>query len=96
MKKELTQIAPVRAGIVLAVLYGLLSLLIAPFLLLAAFVGGNAGGHSPMPALGVGFAIAMPFLYAAMGFIGGLIAAAVYNLIAKWTGGFVFEVRDAR
>ncbi len=44
--------------------------------------------------LGVGFAIMMPVIYAVFGFIGGVIAAALYNLIAKWTGGFEFEVRD--
>ena len=93
MKKELTNIAPLRAGIVLGVLYGILSLIFVPFFLLAAVVGSKTGG--PVPAIfGVGFAVMMPVLYAAVGFIGGVIAAALYNLIAKWTGGFEFEVRD--
>jgi hypothetical protein len=48
MKKRLTRLAPLRAGVVLGTLYGL----------------------------------------------GGLIAAALYNLVAKWTGGLQFEVSD--
>ena len=32
-------------------------------------------------------ALAAPFLYAAMGFITGAIAAVIYNLAAGWTGG---------
>ena len=32
---------------------------------------------------------------AVMGFIGGVIAAAVYNLVAKWTGGLEITLSDA-
>jgi uncharacterized oligopeptide transporter (OPT) family protein len=93
MKKQLTHIAPLRAGIVLGVLYGILSLILVPFFLLAVIFGGKSG--TPAPAIfGVGFAIFLPVLYAVMGFIGGIIAAAIYNLVAKWTGGLEFEVRD--
>ena len=94
MKKQLTHITPLRAGIVLGVLYGILSLIIVPFFLLAVVLGGKTG--TPLPAIfGVGFAIFLPVIYAIIGFIGGIIAAALYNLIAKWTGGFEFEVRDS-
>ena len=93
MKKQLTHIAPLRAGIVLGILYGILSLIIVPFILLAAVFGSKAGTATPA-IFGVGFAIVLPVIYAVGGFIGGIIAAAIYNLIAKWTGGFEFEVRD--
>ncbi len=93
MKKQLTYVAPLRAGIVLAALYGILSLIFAPLFLLAALVASKQGGTAPA-IFGVGFAVMMPLLYAAAGFLVGLIAAALYNLIAKWTGGFEFEVRD--
>jgi len=93
MKKQLTHIAPLRAGIVLGILYGIMSLIIVPFFLLAAVFGSKSG--SPAPAImGVGFVIVLPVIYAVVGFIGGIIAAAVYNLVAKWTGGLEFEVRD--
>lgn len=93
MRKQLTYIAPLRAGIILATLYGILSLIFVPFLLIAAVLGSKSGGATPF-VFGVGFAIMMPVLYAVCGFIGGVIAAALYNLIVRWTGGFVFEVRD--
>ena len=94
MKKQLTYIAPLRAGIVLGVLYGILSLIVVPFVLLAAVLGGKTGVPVPAIFLGAGLAILLPVLYATAGFIGGVIAAALYNLIARWTGGFEFEVRD--
>ena len=94
MKKQLTYITPLRAGIVLGVLYGILSLLVVPCVLLAAALGSKTGVPALGIFLGAGLAILLPVLYAAAGFIGGIIGAALYNLIAKWTGGFEFEVRD--
>jgi hypothetical protein len=35
-----------------------------------------------------------PVIYAIGGFVGGIIAAALCNLVAKWTGGLEFEVTD--
>ncbi len=93
MKKQLTRIAPLRAGIVLGVLYGILSLIIVPFFLLFAIIGSKAS-TAPPPIFGIGFAIMLPVIYAVFGFIGGVIAAAIYNLVAQWTGGLEFEVRD--
>jgi hypothetical protein len=53
MKKELTYIAPLRTGIVLAVLYGILSVIIVPFLLVAAILGSKASTPA-RAAFGVG------------------------------------------
>ena len=36
--------------------------------------------------------ILMPVIYGVMGFIGGVIGAAVYNLVARWIGGIELEV----
>jgi hypothetical protein len=91
MKKQLTYVAPLKAGIILGIVYGILSLIFIPFFLLLAVFGSKSGG--PFPAIfGMGFAIAMPFIYAVLGFIFGVILAALYNLAAKWTGGLEFEV----
>ena len=92
MKKQLTRVAPLRAGIVLGVLYGFLGLLFTPFILLMAAFGCKTGAFAAVG--GVFLAILFPVLYAVMGFICGVISAALYNLIAKWTGGLEFEVRD--
>jgi hypothetical protein len=92
MKKQLTSISPLRAGIVLAVLYGIVGLIFVPFFLIAGLLGSRAG--TPAAFGGVFLAIFFPILYAALGFIGGIIMAAIYNLVAKWTGGLEFEVAD--
>ncbi|MBC5829419.1 MAG: DUF3566 domain-containing protein [Candidatus Eremiobacteraeota bacterium] len=31
--------------------------------------------------------IFLPIVYAVLGFIGGMITAFLYNLVARWTGG---------
>jgi hypothetical protein len=36
-------------------------------------------------------AIGMPLLYIAVGFIGGIIGAAFYNVVAGWIGGFEID-----
>lgn len=93
--KSLTYVAPLRAGIVLGVAYGLGSLLIVPFFFLGLVAGKMAGAPmNGMAGLPAAFAIVLPFVYAALGFIGGVIAAAIYNLIARFTGGFQFKVQE--
>jgi hypothetical protein len=85
--RRLTRVTPLKAGIVLGILYGIGGLIAAPFVLIAAFAG-NQGVQ------GIALAVMLPIIYAVGGFIGGIIAAALYNLVAKWTGGFEFEVSD--
>lgn len=95
MKKQLTYIAPLRAGIVLGVVYGFLGLVFVPIFLLVAMLNSASGAHSA--AFGsMSMGILFPIFYAVAGFIGGIIAAAIYNLVAKWTGGLEFEVRDVQ
>jgi hypothetical protein len=99
MKKRLKRIAPLQAGIVLAVVYALLSLIAVPFLMLAGAGVAAAAKQSgqQLPPFGFIFgvgAIFLPVMYAAFGFLGGIIAAFVYNLVAKWTGGFEVILED--
>jgi hypothetical protein len=98
MNKRLKRIAPLKAGIILAVFYALLSLLAVPFFMLmgsfAAAAAQQSGTDVPFGFLfGVG-AIFLPILYGVFGFIFGVIAAALYNLVAKWTGGLEFTLED--
>ena len=74
----------------LGVLYAFIALIIAPFALLVGLFAKDASGAH------VVFAVSLPILYGVAGFISGMIVAALYNLVAKWTGGFEFEVRDAK
>jgi hypothetical protein len=80
MKKRLAHIAPLQLGIVL----GIVSLV-------GAASAGSGTGAQALPAIFSGiFLIFLPVIYAVLGFIGGVISAFVYNLIAKWTGGIEF------
>jgi hypothetical protein len=40
----------------------------------------------------IGFGIMMPVVYGVIGFVFGVIGAAIYNLIASWIGGIEVEV----
>lgn len=88
---RIRRIAPVQAAKIAAVLYGLLALLFVPFLLLFSSLSPTAAS-SPWAGMGIGFAIALPLIYAAFGFVGTLIAAAIYNAVAGWVGGIEVDV----
>jgi hypothetical protein len=67
----------------LAGIYALFSLIVIPIMIVATISGG---AHIP-----IGMAIGMPLLYIAVGFIGGIIGAAFYNVVAGWIGGFEID-----
>jgi hypothetical protein len=81
------RIAPWQAGKVFAVLYFIFGLVFAiPF----AFFGSFAGNGG----FGVGFAIALPIIYAIGGLIVVPLCCLVYNFVAKLVGGLEFDVVD--
>jgi hypothetical protein len=101
MKRRIKRIAPLQAGKMLGALYACMGLILLPFFALAAMAGAFVpssqqldGGPPPALFAGMmfGFAIFMPVIYGVMGFVGGIIAAALYNLFASWFGGIEVEV----
>lgn len=78
-----------RAGLVLAVLYALVGVIVAIFW---GLVGANMTSmmYARGPAMGLGWAavVVFPFAYAVGGFIAGVVGAALYNLVSAWTGAF--------
>lgn len=84
----------------LAVVYGCMGLILMPFFALAAMLGAfaqhaqsdQAGPAAVVGGLLLGMGIFMPIIYATMGFIFGVVGAALYNLVAHWIGGFEVEV----
>ncbi len=98
MQKELRRIAPLRAGVLAGIVQGILAVPIylnAYLLTLAAPNNPVASGQAAVPVIFTGvFILFVPLIYAITGFLTGLLGAAVYNLVAKWTGGFILEVRD--
>ncbi|MEZ5345499.1 MAG: hypothetical protein R2681_08095 [Pyrinomonadaceae bacterium] len=91
-----------------AVMMLVLSLLIAiPYgliIIVFSLIGGvGAGSQDGMSGLMVGgggivmgivVMIALPIMYAIMGFIAGAISALVYNIFAKLVGGVEIEVEN--
>lgn len=90
MKKRLVRVGPLKAGIILGILYAIAGLIVAPILIIAALFG-NGGGEA---VAGIAVGIVIPFAYGIAGFIGGVIVAALYNMIVKFTGGLEFEVEN--
>jgi len=98
MNLKLKRVDPLQAGKILGALYGLLSLVFVPFMLVFMLLGnmaarqqGNAAHLPLMFGMGVGFMIFLPLLYALMGFVGGALCAWIYNLLARWIGGLEME-----
>jgi hypothetical protein len=46
--------------------------------------------NAPRWLIAAGVLVGFPIAGAAIGFISGAIMAAVYNLVARWTGGLQF------
>jgi hypothetical protein len=79
---------------IMGLIYGCMGLIFAPFFLLIGLVGSMAGQAKSAFAgmFGIIFAIFMPVLYGAIGFVAGLLGALLYNLFAKLIGGFELEL----
>ncbi|MEO6971323.1 MAG: DUF3566 domain-containing protein [Chthoniobacterales bacterium] len=100
MTRRIKRIAPLQAGKMLAVVYGCMGLIFLPFFALAGVLGAFAQhAHSSQAApaalvggLMIGMGVFMPIIYGVMGFIFGVIGAALYNLVARWIGGIEVEV----
>jgi hypothetical protein len=82
------RIAPPQLGKMSAVLYGLMSILIVPFMIIGTILNKNA---NPMTII---LFLFLPLLYIAGGFIVGIIGAALYNLCAKIIGGIKITLED--
>ena len=93
MRKQLTYIEPRRLGIVMGIMHGLLGLVCVPLSLMTAAIGHKSGGLLATLGSSV-FVLLLPVLYAAAGFVGGILGAVIYNLIAKRIGGIEIELRD--
>jgi len=92
--KKIKRIAPLPAGKITGILYFVLGLFLVPVFLFIGFIGSHAAqGHAVLPAFfGVGFAIMAPVFYGVMGFVAGVVGAALYNLAARFVGGIEIEV----
>jgi hypothetical protein len=90
---------PMSVGKVSGLTYLVFGLIVGALFALMSLVGsglGAAATGSNQPFLGVlfgvGAVIFFPVLYGIIGFLGGILGAVVYNVVAGWTGGIQLEL----
>jgi hypothetical protein len=100
-KIVLRRIEPLSLAKISGLLYAIGGLIAGAFVSLFSLAGAasSAFGTSWInfgSAFGVAAIILLPVLYGVMGFIGGLIGAAVFNLVVGWVGGLEIETDQTR
>jgi uncharacterized membrane protein len=97
---ELKRVGVLSAGKVLGVLWALIGLLSGIMMALVSSLGlmawaNDSRAFALLPLmLGVGAVFFMPVFYGIVGFIGGVIAALLYNLVARIAGGLELEFTE--
>jgi len=92
------RVGPLSVAKNIAVLYALIGIIIGAFFSLAAVAGAFANaddsgvGAGIAGIIGVGAIVAFPIFYACLGFVGSLIAAALYNMVASMVGGIEIDL----
>jgi len=78
------------------ILYAIFGLIAGLFAAFFSTLAASFGGYDSFGIFGMGFAgiIVLPIMYGVIGWIGGLISAALYNLVARWTGGIQVELEQ--
>jgi hypothetical protein len=95
MVTRIRRVNPVQFALVTATLYAIIvfifALLWLPFAGMWGAMMGAMDGGTGARWFGAGFGIAVvfvwPIVYFIVSFVFGLIGAALYNLVAGWTGG---------
>ncbi len=90
MVTRLRNVNPIQCAIVSAVLYAVLGAIAALFFApVMSIMTSHLPSGTPRVAAGfsMGTLILFPIFYGVLGFIGGIVTAFLYNLVARWTGG---------
>jgi hypothetical protein len=96
--RTIKSVGVLSVGKVLGLLYAAMGVIVVPFFLLFSALGALSG-EAAAAGFGLAMAIAMtiflPIFYGVAGFIGGVIMAFIYNLIAGRLGGIEIELTPA-
>ena|SRR6266699_393174 len=87
------------SGKVMGSLYALLALIIGALFSLLSLVGASVAGQRQgglALLFGVGAVVILPIFYGIAGFIGGIIGAALYNVVASVVGGIEIEMDQSQ
>lgn len=93
MTHRIRRVGILKAGVMGAAIYAIMSLVFVPFFLFFAMMAPMAEG--PMPGewmMSGAFVLLAPFFYAIFGFITTALGAVIYNLVAMMTGGLDIEL----
>lgn len=90
--KRIRRFGVFQTSLHIAVTYFFISLIVmVPIFIFGASLFEEEFGMDGMGNISLIF---IPFAYAIIGFIVSVIACAVYNLVARWTGGVEMEFTD--
>ena len=94
---RLKRMGVMTVALTFGVMYAVFGLIFGAFFALFSVVGGGlaslAGGEDGSGAgamglfFGAGAVVVLPIFYGVLGFLGGALMGALYNLVAKLTGG---------
>lgn len=97
---KIKKIGVLSLGKIIGIHYALMGLIFGAILTLVSLVGSAFSSTGPemsgallgMGALfGIGAIIFLPIFYGVIGFVGGVIMAVIYNIIASTIGGLEIE-----
>jgi hypothetical protein len=86
MKKQIVQVSPFQSAKVMAFIYLVTSVPIALLMAIPAMLGSTS--------VSLTILILMPLLYMLFGFLGTLLAAWIYNVVAARVGGVEFMTSE--
>jgi hypothetical protein len=92
------RVGPLSCAKIAGTLYAVIGLILGGIFSLIAMAGGFAAADregAPFFAamIGTGSIIIFPIIYGCMGFIGSLIVAAIYNVLASAVGGVEVDLQ---
>jgi len=96
--QELKKIKLLSLGKVAAVISFIIGILMAVLLVILRKIAintplANTGNLASLSQLNLRILLILPFYYALIGFIWGIVIALIYNLVAKYLGGVKLELK---
>jgi hypothetical protein len=80
-------------GLLAGIIYSFGGLIIDALVTIGWVTTTETPGLSYGTVLAFGALIGMPIIFAAFGFVAGIISAILYNLFAKWFGGININIK---
>ena len=98
MTKSIRSFSKHKTALTSAILLAVFSLIfvIPMSLILMTAPMLDAQGNPVQIAMSGGMMLAVPFIYFVFGYLSTLVFTAIYNLIARFTGGITFTLEDER